>query len=214
MFSSANDQLNRKNQRAKDASAMKAAEDKARTDIHAEAARMEAEIPAQQEAIAAKEEVPAQQEAKEEMPAQQEDAKVEEAEATNATENATVIAPEIQNATFEIQNGTENLTAATPVPEAAPAAPTKKPTPVAQPELAPPDADQIAEAKVQEEETKFPTDWIKNDVKYNVDKPTTTREDSVAEAVKKQTTWKTSTEGWFLQTKQNSFTLRPWGTPA
>merc|ERR1719331_1307715 len=167
MFSTANRDLNRKNQRAKhaamektlkaeDASEMKAAEDKARADAHAEATRMEAE----------------------------QDTKVEESAATNATKNATVTVEE---------NATENATAETPAPVAA-VAPTKKPTPVAQPELAPPDADEMAGKSVEAEEAKFPTDWIKNDVKFNVDKPTSTREDNVADQVKKQQKWKTSTE--------------------
>merc|ERR1719389_202335 len=59
------------------------------------------------------------------------------------------------------------------------------------------------------EEAKFPTDWIKNDVKFNVDETHNNREDAVEAAVRQQATWKTSTEGWFLQTK--AFLLRRWG---
>merc|ERR1719281_1147556 len=64
------------------------------------------------------------------------------------------------------------------------------------------------------EEAKFPTDWIKNDVKFNVDDNTRNhnREDAVEAAVRQQATWKTSTEGWFLQTK--AFLLRRWGNNA
>merc|ERR1719217_1610291 len=182
MFSSANRELNRKNQRAKHAamdatlkaeaaSEMNAAEEKARADAHVEAKRMEEE----------------------------QAAKVEEPELTNATETAT-------------ENATAVAPAAAPAAEATPVVPAKKPTPVAKAELAPSDADAAAEAKVESEEAKFPTDWIKNDVKFNVDDTKKTREDSIAEKVKNEMKWKTSTEGWFLQTK--TFTLRPWGTPA
>merc|ERR1719240_1244109 len=62
------------------------------------------------------------------------------------------------------------------------------------------------------EEAKFPTDWIKNDVKFNVDETHNNREDAVEAAVRPQATWKTSTEGWFLQTK--AFLLRRWGQNA
>merc|ERR1719281_1083705 len=62
------------------------------------------------------------------------------------------------------------------------------------------------------EEAKFPTDWIKNDVKFDVDQTHSNREDAVEQAVRQQATWKTSTEGWFLQTK--AFLLRRWGQNA
>jgi hypothetical protein len=185
MFSAANRELNRKNERAKHAaveaaskaekeSEMKAAEEKARADAQAEAARMEAE----------------QQHVKALPNFQAQESEVKEPELANATQNTT-------------ENATQNVTTETPAPKAAPVA--KKVSP-------PQDPDDSADARVRQEEEKFPTDWIKNDVKFNVDKPTSTREDSVAEAVQKQMKWKTSTEGWFLQTK--TFTLRPWGTPA
>lgn len=193
MFNAANRQLNRHTQNAKhaiveatskaeEATEMKAAEDKAREDAHAEAARMEAVVPEAQNATPA-------------------EATPTDATPTNATEmNATEV-----NATDAAPANATALTNATASANATPASPKVVQAVVEAPE-------DIAEEKVKSEEEKFPTDWIKNDVKYNVDKTKSTREDSVAEQVQKQMKWKTSTEGWFLQTK--SFTLRPWGTPA
>ena len=50
-------------------------------------------------------------------------------------------------------------------------------------------------------EPKFPTDWIRNDVKFNADVDTMEqREKSIQERVKKQQAWKATREAW-IQTK-------------
>ena len=59
-------------------------------------------------------------------------------------------------------------------------------------------------------EPKFPTDWIRNDVKFNADVDTMEqREKSIQERVKKQQAWKATREAW-IQTKV--FHLRSWGS--
>jgi hypothetical protein len=72
---------------------------------------------------------------------------------------------------------------------------------------------QTASERVEEDapvEPKFPTDWIKNDVKFNADVDTMEqREKSIQERVKKQQAWKATREAW-IQTKV--FHLRSWGS--
>merc|ERR1719502_1039131 len=78
------------------------------------------------------------------------------------------------------------------------------------PKEAPKPAVRAEEMSAEEKEEKeFPTEWIKKDVAYNVDKDQMkTREDSVEAAVREQQAWNTKTESW-LETK--AFRLRRWG---
>merc|ERR1719440_2204043 len=72
-------------------------------------------------------------------------------------------------------------------------------------------AEKVSEEVVEEPvEPKFPTDWIKNDMKYNADVDTMAqREKSIQDRVKEQQSWKSKGEAW-IQTKV--FHLRSWGS--